>query len=855
MLTPPKMEASTLAPIPFEKCPAKTQMDFEGQIVTGQSVLTHSRIVGYVAREIIRRLPRFLVSTLFPPGSALVAALHDMGKISPTFVSKIGQSLTDQPNEFNLSKNGVDSNLERQWGGHPGVSLASAKHLGLGNYISFILGQHHGYTPNLGGKTGEADVFGGPAWQAERKQLAERLKGDFGAECPDINSEEQAYALAGLTCVADWIGSGPAFDDPEADWLVNIKSAVTRAGFIRPRLKSGLSFEDIFGFSPWDIQAKLVRAVDKPGLYVLEAPMGLGKTEAALYAAYRMMERDLATGIYFALPTQLTSDKIHERVNAFLNRILDSGSPHNQALLLHGLAWLRHTELGADGGVGQSWFDNTKRSILAPFGVGTVDQALMAVMNVKHGFVRTFGLAGKVVILDEVHTYDAYTGTILDQLVNALRKLQCTVIILSATLSGHRRQKLTGVSPDSQAYPLVSASPGEELLCREIPGQPPKDQSVSLTLTLDSDAALREALKRAEQGEQVLWLENTVAQAQDSFRLLAARSPEVNVDCGLLHSRFTRSHRKALEEQWVGLFGKGNRQRNQQGRILVGTQVLEQSLDIDADFLISRFCPTDMLLQRLGRLWRHDQTNRPASARREAWFIAPGVEEALEDPIRHFGATAFVYSPYVLCRSLEVWQGRKSVRLPADIRPLIEATYSPRGEQGPMLRWLDELENGSRRRIGRQALKNLALNSLTQIGRTLPERKAQTRYSEQETVQVLMLRRVDCLAESTVPTLADGKSITLPAAWSIPIAERKGLSAALMTSMVNIPVTDAPPKVLLTSLQWLKGYLYLGQPEDRESVLRVVVVAADGRVRPYGKPPGELTKMTYDARLGFGVSG
>src|SRR5690606_20205111 len=173
---------------------------------------------------------------------------------------------------------------------------------------------------------------------------------------------------------------------------------------------------------------------------------------------YQMLEKGQASGIYFALPTQLTSNKIFERFNQFLAQILDEECQH-RSLLLHANAWLFDTEMGEEGRPGGAWFNQAKRGLLAPFAVGTIDQALMAAMNVKHGFVRAFGLAGKVVILDEVHTYDAYTGTLLDALVELLRSLHCTVIILSATLNQQRRQQLLARPTSAVTYPLITASP------------------------------------------------------------------------------------------------------------------------------------------------------------------------------------------------------------------------------------------------------------------------------------------------------------------------------------------------------------------------------------------------------------
>ena len=353
--------------------------------------------------------------------------------------------------------------------------------------------------------------------------------------------------------------------------------------------------------------------------------MGIGKTEAALYAAYKALEDGRATGIYFALPTQLTSDKVYDRMNQFLSMILNEEDPNQRSLLLHGSAWLRDTELGEDGAPGHSWFNSSKRGLLAPFAVGTIDQALMAVMSVKHGFVRTFGLAGKVVILDEVHSYDSYTGTILKELISSLRELHCTVIVLSATLTDKQRHSIMGATFNNadmekavSAYPLIAGYPkGGEVQEHEV--ERLEDSRVIIYIPENDDKAVDEVLLRAERGEQVLWIENTVNEAQQRYRGLAAKAREMGLDCGLLHSRFLKVDRQKNEDKWVGLFGKtGRNSRQEKGRILIGTQVLEQSLDIDADFLVTRLCPTDMLFQRLGRLWRH----------RENDSIRPGTRDA-----------------------------------------------------------------------------------------------------------------------------------------------------------------------------------------------------------------------------------
>jgi CRISPR-associated endonuclease/helicase Cas3 len=798
------------------------------------------------------RMPDWLREDLFPEGSELIAAAHDVGKVSPTFQKKIYVALSERNEVVLTTLKGFNPDTERQWGGHAGVSQAAVEAQNIGHYIPLILGQHHGFSPNLALFQAKSEVFGGQAWQAQRTELLAHLKQSLATDFPVVKDALQARALAGFTTVADWIGSGYLFENPEEDWQSRIEQAVDSAGFIRPQLKLGLSFADVFSFTPRDTQIKLIEAAHQPGVYVLEAPMGLGKTEAALYAAYQLLEKKLATGIYFALPTQLTSDKIYERVNAFLTKILDDESPHKQALLVHGNAWLKQFEMGEEGNPDGSWFTQGKRGILAPFAVGTVDQALMAVMNVKHGFVRTFGLAGKVVILDEVHSYDTFTGTILDALVNALRQVHCTVIVLSATLTQERRAKLLGFTPKADTYPLITAQPSvgepEEIGVEEI-----ADVSVAIGHKPEA-GAIEEALRRAEEGQQVLWIENTVKEAQDCYLKLAARAREIGVACGLLHSRFIKADRAANEKSWVAYFGKdGSTTRSRQGRILVGTQVLEQSLDIDADFLVTRIAPTDMLLQRLGRLWRHTETSRPLTARREAWLLAPGLAEAIATPDQVLGSTAKVYAPYVLCRSLEVWQDITSVLLPGQIRGLIETTYIEReGESEDMQKHLHQVETT------RDRLKRLALLGLAQAGTTQPEEKAQTRHSDQDLTEVLLIRAYQQNQEKqgTQVTLLNSERLWIPYnGRSMPRKKWRGVSATLMQNTVKVADDLAPKAISKKQIQWLGDYVYLGPPEDEKSVLRVALVDESGGVKALDRSEvNDGYRVSYDATIGYQAS-
>lgn len=838
-----------MAQLPLSQCLAKSRKNADNTVLPGRRVLSHCQIVGEVARAMIKRMPDWLRIGLFPDGSELIAAAHDIGKVSPTFQKKIYSALSRRDEALIVAFRGFNVENEKLWSGHAGVSQAAAEGLSVGKYVPQILGQHHGYSPNLVMYQANCGSFGGQGWQDQRIALVSELKQKLGCDFPLVNNELQAKALAGLTTVADWIGSGELFDDAADDSPAKIELALDLAGFIQPQFNSGLSFVEVFGFQPKDTQIKLIAAANQPGVYVLEAPMGLGKTEAALYVAYQLLEKNLATGIYFALPTQLTSDKIHQRVNAFLQKILADTSPHKQALLVHGHAWLKQFEMGEEGNPGGAWFAQGKRGILSPFAVGTIDQALMAVMNVKHGFVRTFGLAGKVVILDEVHSYDSFTGTILDELVKALRQLHCTVIILSATLTQERRAKLLGITSIATHYPLITAQPnGGELA--EIEVEEISDASVTIAYPSES-AALEETLRRAEAGQQVLWIENTVAEAQVIYKKLNARACEFGASCGLLHSRFIKVDRANNEDQWVSCFGKdGAKTRSLQGRILVGTQVLEQSLDIDADFLVTRIAPTDMLLQRLGRLWRHAETVRPQDAQREAWILAPDLSTAIATPESAFGAMVKIYASYVLCRSLAVWQDIHQVNLPGQIRELIEATYVSQVESEQMAKYLHQVETT------RGKLQRLALLGLSRGGTTLPEEQAQTRHSEMETTEVLLIRSCqhDQQKHGTWVTLLNHERLWVPQnGRSLPHKKWLEISAILMQNTFKVAEYLAPKAVSKSEIDWLGDYFYLGRHEYDEIVmLRVALVDDTGTVRSINNGVvNEKYLVSYDALMGY----
>jgi CRISPR-associated endonuclease/helicase Cas3 len=846
--TPSVAPVTDVFALELSQCYAKTNQADNGETVFGFDVETHCKIVGMVAEELGSRFPEDIRNKLFPKGVGLIAASHDVGKINPLFQEKLRRFLTHYPPDCLEALASSRPELEETTGYHSGVGQAALE--GVGKYIPQIVGRHHGASP----KTvclAEDSVIGGMPWQEVRIALIDKLKVYFQESWPFLQDDLHAAVISGLTTVADWIGSSLVQQSKEegfdfSNYKQLVAQAVNQAGFIFPKIIANLSFQKIFSFEPRPMQQTFIDMVDRPGVYILEASMGQGKTEAALFAAYKMLEKGLATGIYFALPTKLTSEKIYERMYSFLNSILASDDMHN-LLLLHGTSWLIDTELGEEGRPGYSWFDTNKRGILAPFAVGTIDQALMAVMNVRHGFVRTFGLTGKVVILDEVHTYDAYTGTIMDNLIEALRKLDCTVILLSATLTTSRKQKMLGalVPEEKIGYPqiLKSVTKGEISLSGKLPTE---QKNVEVTMAQEGKDIFALVRRKALAGEQILWIENTVPEAQKAYKEFASWGSQVGVEVGLLHSRFPVHVRNGLDSKWVSLFGKeGKTTRRICGRILFGTQVLEQSLDIDADFLVTRIAPTDMLLQRIGRLYRHRELDelRPESAHQTVCILTPLLDNVLKDPVWGFGSSGVVYAPYVLARSLEIWMTEKIITIPLDMRRLIERTYEERNEEEP----LSSVKYALIKK--REALEKFAFNSLTQGGETGSD-NCSTRYADLPTCDVLLLRREPDLRNGSI-VLLDGTILELPQTRAaVTLKRKKEISKALMEQIIRVPEYLAPNFLQRTELNWLSPYLYVST-EDSERI-RLAICEKSGSIRALGeRVVNEFYEISYSPLLGY----
>ena len=737
----------------------------------GISVRDHCLNVGCVAESLLSFLPSQF-EALVPHGAITLAALHDVGKVSPGFQVKCEAWLLQHALQNRANREGWSVRESD----HAKISQFTVQELlqdmDLNSWAAAV-GAHHGRVK------GERVLVCEP-WQEERLRLAKDFIDVFGPLPREPAAEAVVWFLAGLITVADWIGSDERHFPQHVHWDMPERRTWAQAALAaiswKPVTPKHLdSFSELFPEIPQanSLQTACMEVVRNPGVYIIEGPMGYGKTEASLAAAYRLIKDGNATGIYFALPTQVTSNRIFRRLQPFVDRI---SSEPVEVRLAHSASWLTESEpraqlfpsvLGEEEATnhvrdGRSWFASSKRALLSSYGVGTVDQALLGIVAAKHFFVRQFGLAGKVVILDEVHTYDLYTGTLIGELVKRLRELQCTVLILSATLTEKRRRGLLGLSetcPVSDAYPLISGVAGSPL---ERTCEPPPAKTVRVR-NISGELPIQEALERARHGECTLWIKNTVDEAQETYRALRSASFQGGPSIALLHSRFPFFRRQQLEDEWMTRLGRDSTERPN-GCVLVSTQVAEQSVDIDADLLITDLAPTDMLLQRLGRLWRHIRTDRPC-LQPEIWIQVPYMDAASlrassEKELRRvLGKSARVYAPYVLLRSLEQWRSRTQIILPTDIRAVLEDTYAEAViEEPPAWRQLREQLEEQKESMAHQALgaTRIWTNPALQ-----DEEAVQTRFSTYPTAQLLLMTDIISSDSHTVRLrMLDGTEVT-----------------------------------------------------------------------------------------------
>lgn len=586
------------------------------------------------------------------------------------------------------------------------------------------LGAHHGYMPRPGEIRDGTPRHEGAAWCEARRALFDAYWQCFSLAREPTKPRLDLPAIAwfaGLTSVADWIGSNQDWFAPgerhpliaehyrRARELAEI--ALDEIGWpaYRPLLEEGGAVDALLGrivgregerLSARPLQAEadhLLEQAAGPTLMIVEAPMGEGKTELAFLAHLRLQAINGHRGLYVALPTQATGNAMFDRALTFLQGFagdirLDIQLAHGGSMLDERVLHLRDVDASSSEAVASSaWFSQRRRALVSPYGVGTIDQALFSTLNVKHHFVRLWGLANRVVVLDEVHAYDTYTSGLIEALLRWLKAMHCSVVLMSATLPARRRAAFFAAwgskAVDEIPYPRVLMTRGEGVVGAHVASRTLAPIEVS-GLPEDLDSLAASALAKVEDGGCGAIIVNTVQRAQDLYRLLAGQAT-ADVELLLFHARYPADQRSQREKSVLARF---SRHGERPGRaLLVATQVVEQSLDIDFDFMISDLAPVDLLLQRAGRLHRHARS-RPAA------HVLPrlGVAGLIADRLPELKETAwgFVYDPYVLYRTWALAAGEPLWQLPDDIDRLVQAVYSqdplPQEDEAAFLKAFDE---------------------------------------------------------------------------------------------------------------------------------------------------------------------
>lgn len=670
-----------------------------------QSIVTHSILSGLIAQVIWNQMPegaqeelaQFLSCTQEQVKAWLgyLVSLHDIGKVEELFqwqwpemrawIEQAGKKPEFADTKVRHERTTAEALNERIW-----KELGAEK--SLRSFYAGVLGAHHqGKDGEGGSKHTKNSLF----WNGLQAELEETMRHLFlktdVAFFPPLEKPQKGPAgalLLGLTILSDWIASGDLFADaetwfdPEKTWAEaeqKVERFLEDSGLCSPDVDFGRDFTEVWPNIPRnglrglqeDIEVLFGETEERISVVLIEAPMGEGKTEAGIYAALQMARQWKKHGFYVGLPTSATSNQMVGRMRAFLAL----HGLEDTVRLLHSMAWLVDEDLPEmqfdteEKAYAARWLLPVRRGLLAPYAVGTVDQAMMAVLMVKYGVLRLLGLAQKTLVIDELHSYDVYMSELIERLLEWCKALEIPVVMLSATLPPEKKaQMLSPYMTEElpQDYPAITAitEDGRAVVRKIARTEKHSVVSVSLCPILqDPEQIARKAAELVQDGGCLCVLLNEVDQAQTVYQAL--KQMGFDGETLLFHARFPAEWRQEIEAQCIRWFGKDKSHRPKKA-ILVATQVVEQSLDVDFDAMMMAVAPIDLLLQRVGRVFRHEDTPRPPQ------FQAPTLCVLTpQDPENYHD----VYPPCLRNQSLHLLQDRTTIRIPDDMPQLVADGY------------------------------------------------------------------------------------------------------------------------------------------------------------------------------------
>lgn len=711
-----------------------------------------------------------------------------------------------------------------------------------------------------------------------------------GAMPRDIEKriKTSSWLVAGIAMLADWIGSNqewfpyltPSYSLMNY-WPVALnraRVALPKSGLLTPTIATRYALTEALpgikdaSATPLQKWAENEASIGGQSLVVIEDLTGAGKTEAGLILAHRLMQAGAAEGLYWALPTMATADALYRRLATSYGNLFDD--PGLASLVLAHSSrdfndvFQKSIRLGvltperrygapqANDGDGTEtasaacarWIaDDRRKTFLADVGVGTIDQAILGVLPSKHQAMRLAGLCRRVLVIDEIHAMDAYQNALVEALLAFHAALGGSAVLISATLTLAARQRLVATFAKGAGWPQrVLAGRSFPLATivdatgfREQPIEPGRGTRRDLAVCRlpDAAAAMQVLTDAARDGRAAVWIRNTVQDARDAYSDLKTLLSEADV--GLFHARFALGDRLDIERGVLENFGR-NSEGHCRKRILIATQVVEQSLDCDWDVMITDLAPIDLIIQRAGRLHRHD--HRPPRPKPVLHVVAP-------DPTDDAGAkwyeTAFQRGAFVYPHHGRLWLTMKAL---LDARGLNLASASPRDliervydEDAARPSGLDQPSGkaegriSSERAVGRMNALDLAKGYVHQAGAWESDTRTPTRLGDP--TRSLRLARWD------------GRTLS---PW-IPV-EHNDMRRAWRLSEVSVlaaRVKDiAPPDAMLkraidtATATW---------PDCYDAPLLVPLVAGDGGewVADVVNGRDEKLRLIYSSELGL----
>lgn len=697
-----------------------------------------------------------------------LCGIHDIGKITPLFA--LGSRVSGDQRSFLLDIM-MDTGLVDDDLSSASYERQEIRHCFSGAYflqewleqdrgikkriaktLSTNVNGHHGEWKMVG--CASRDILagklisGGKPWQEARAQLCESISSACGLSDDDWNvlsrvdvSTSNQMLLTGITIMADWIASNVEFFPLLSSGNIvggydgDVERERVEHGMRELSLPSSFDFSDQlasddllrerFGIHDAklnDMQS-LVFAISRelsdqnePALIIIQEEMGKGKTEAALISA-EIMSRERANGVLFALPTQATTNAMLPRFTGWVSSLghdLGFAMQHSAAKANREYDAMRcRSQIDSNDGELphiNTWFEGSRKGILAPFALCTIDQVLMMALNCKFVALKHLGIGTKTIIIDEVHSSDGYMQCFLVRALEWLAACGVTVIMLSATLSKRECAEMLaayhrGANPvddDDEDWETESVSGDESETSSEIIerlGYPsisvatkaglaiypiersdaPKTYKVRMCPGWNEEKIVEELYRKIGEGGIAGVVCNTVNAAQALYEAAKSKRTDEDVKIILLHSRYTAADRQKIESSLREKLGKD--QIVGEGRpykaIIIGTQVIEQSLDIDLDYMISYLAPIDLILQRIGREHRHPVHDalRPASLSEPE--IAIVGYDVIDGQVKLDEGSKYVYESALLLRTLSVLSdiGGKQMRIPQDIEHMMEAVY------------------------------------------------------------------------------------------------------------------------------------------------------------------------------------